>query len=184
MSKNEITYEDLIEEIHVGLDDLETVRKELYLDGSKFPINIKKKCIFRGVNDLTHDLTPKALREKDGKFEICKYIHHNLCNDDYSAIFKDIGCNGRELTFDLQQKREFFVLYRFLDLADKSGLNVPVTRQVRKLLHSNISSLETHWPQSRFYEIMLYHNIMDYLPVHWIGHMIIKLHYIFQLKKF
>ena len=60
MSKNEITYEDLIEEIHVGLDDLETVRKGLYPDGSKFPINIKKECIFRGVSDLTHDLTPKA----------------------------------------------------------------------------------------------------------------------------
>lgn len=118
---------------------------------------MKKKCIFRGVSNIDYELIPNALRKNndDGKYILCDYINSNISIDYHSANFKDIEYNDNEkLTLELQYKREFFVLFRFLDLADKSGLKIPASRKVRKLLHSHINHFPEYWPKSEFYEVI------------------------------
>ena len=155
MKNNKISSEDLIKIIEIGYDNLEDFLNGLMLEND-FPIDLKKKCIFRGVSNYKYELIPNALRkEKDGNYVICRYIHQNLTKDYHSTNFKDIGCDNKELTLELQFKREFFILFRFLDWADKSGLKVPVGMGIRKLLHSNINHpLKNHWPKSKYYEVI------------------------------
>ena len=151
---NEITVDDLIEEIIIGSEDVEKFVNGYTLE-NEFSINLRKNCIFRGLSKETHELIPKALRKENDTYVICKYIHQNVAKDYHSANFKDIGCGGGELTLELQYKREFFILFRFLDWADKSGLTVPVDMETRKLLHSFINHpFNSHWPQSKYYEII------------------------------
>lgn len=150
----EITDNDLIEEITIGVNDVENFVNGFTLEKG-FPVNLKEHCIFRGVSNESYNLIPNALRKENNKYVICKYIHKNASKDNHSAIVEDIECDGKELTLELQYKREFFILFRFLDWADMSGLKVPEDRQIRKLLHSYINHpFEGYWPQSRFYEVI------------------------------
>lgn len=148
-------YDDLVEEIVLLPEDLKKVKDGRHPNGKKFPIDLKENCIFRGVSNTKHDLVPKALRaDDDGNYEICKYLNSNTV-EYHSVSFRDIGCgNGNELTLQLQYKRELFILFRFLDWADKSGLKIPVSMSVRKLLHSNINHFPGYWPKSEFYEVI------------------------------
>ena len=167
---NEISNDDLIKEIKIGLDDVENFVNGYILEND-FPINLKQHCIFRGVSDYNHKLVPKALRkEKDGKYVICNYIHQNASKDYHSAIVDGIECDNKELTLELQYRREFFILFRFLDWADKSGLKVPEDRKIRKLLHSYINHpFDGYWPQSRFYEViaLAQHNGLPTCALDW-----------------
>ena len=155
---NEIVYEDLVEVIELeSEEDLNKVKDGFYPDGRKFPINLKKHCIFRGVSDVDHELIPKALRKnkENGEYEICDYINSSIFDDYRSTTFQNIECQKDEkLSLKLQYKREFFVLFRFLDWADKSGLKIPVSTSVRKLLHSHINHFPGYWPKSEFYEVI------------------------------
>lgn len=154
-NKNELYY-DLVEEINLLPGDLKKVKDGKYPNGRKFPINLKEKCIFRGVSKKEHKLIPKALRtNKNEEYEICKYLNSDKPTEYHSIAFRNIGCaNTKELTLPLQYKRELFVLFRFLDWADKSGLKIPVSMSVRKLLHSHINHFPGYWPKSAFYEVI------------------------------
>ena len=153
--KDDELYKDLVEEIRLKPEDLDSIKKGLYPDGREFPIKLKERCIFRGVSSEDYELIPNALREKNGKYELCDYLHADISKDYHSAAFQDIECNNeKELTLELQYKREFFVLFRFLDWADKSGLKIPVSTNVRKLLHSYINHFPGYWPKSEFYEVI------------------------------
>ena len=156
-NKNYELYNDLVEVIELKKpEDLNNVKNGYYPDGRKFPIDLKKKCIFRGVSNVDYELIPNALRKNnDGKYALCDYINSHISIDHHSANFKDIECDDNEkLTLELQYKREFFVLFRFLDWADKSGLKIPAGRKVRKLLHSHINHFPGYWPKSEFYEVI------------------------------
>ena len=155
MKNDKIKSEDLIEEITIGKDDVENFVNGQILENN-YAIDLRSHCIFRGHSKYRYKLTPYALRTgKDGKYLICDYIHQNVDKDYHSANFKDIECDGKELTLELQYKREFFILFRFLDWADKSGLKVPTKMETRKLLHSFINHpFKSHWPQSKYYELI------------------------------
>ena len=128
----------------------------------------EKEMYFRGVSNIDYELIPNALRKNndDGKYVLCDYINSNISIDHHSANFKDIECDDNEkLTLELQYKREFFVLFRFLDWADKSGLKIPASRKVRKLLHLILIISQSIGLNQNFMKPYLQHNIMDYLHV-------------------
>ncbi|WP_296887126.1 hypothetical protein [uncultured Methanobrevibacter sp.] len=128
----------------------------------------EKEMYFRGVSNIDYELIPNALRKNndDGKYVLCDYINSNISIDYHSTNFKDIEYNDNEkLTLELQYKREFFVLFRFLDLADKSGLKIPASRKVRKLLHPILIISQSIGLNQNFMKPYLQHNIMDYLHV-------------------
>ena len=156
MKNKKIKEKDLIEKITIGPDEVENFVNGYMLE-NEYSINLKRNCIFRGHSKDFYVLIPYALRRKkdDNKYLICNHIHQNVTKDYHSAKFKDIECDDKELTLELQYKREFFILFRFLDWADKSGLKVPINMKTRKLLHSFINHpFKGYWPQSKFYEII------------------------------
>lgn len=57
---------------------------------------------------------------------------------------------------ELQFKRELYVLLRFLNLADKSGLKISATPKIRRLIHEiiNFKPPQYKWPNPDFFEII------------------------------
>lgn len=57
---------------------------------------------------------------------------------------------------ELQFKRELYVLLKFFNLVDKSGLKISATPEIRRLVHENINFKppQNKWPSNDFFEII------------------------------
>lgn len=57
---------------------------------------------------------------------------------------------------ELRFKRELYILLRFLNWTDKSGLKISTTPEIRKLIHENINYKppQYKWPNFNFFEII------------------------------
>ena len=62
--KDDELYKDLVEEIRLKPEDLDSIKKGLYPDGREFPIKLKERCIFREVSSEDYELIPNALRKE------------------------------------------------------------------------------------------------------------------------
>ena len=55
---------------------------------------------------------------------------------------------------ELQIKRELYLLLKFLNGVDKTGLEVNVNTKIRRLIHYNINLNPTIWPDPDFFELI------------------------------
>lgn len=55
---------------------------------------------------------------------------------------------------ELQIKREMYLLLKFLNGVDKTGLEVNVNTKIRRLIHYNINLNPTLWPDPDFFELI------------------------------
>lgn len=55
---------------------------------------------------------------------------------------------------ELQIKRELYLLLKFLNGVDKTGLEVNVNTKIRRLIHNNINLNPTIWPDPDFFELI------------------------------
>lgn len=143
-------------------------------------IDLREKCIFRGVSRKCYKLIPSSLRG----FNIAHYIDADYApgirlrkkdalelNLSVPEDMDDAGYevynlnkkyefdNGRGLddAFSLNQFKalqELFVINKFLDDADKEGLKVPIPQEVRKKIHSRELEIPYWWPEKGYYEII------------------------------
>lgn len=158
MVKNRLEYDDLVCERRINSYEELMEIKDIYFSSrkDKCPIDLRHKCIFRGMGNYKFELIPKSLRkDENNNYVISDYLNSKIfLNKYHSPIFDNKDFDDDELDFEKQFKRELFVLFNFLDWADKSGLKVPFSIDVRKLLHANIDKFPDHWPTSKFFEVI------------------------------
>lgn len=123
------SYNDLVQIIHGKTDQCNDLRD---------------KFIFRGIENEKFLLIPSALRENSNinDFVDEKLIEIDEENDIFYAHY-------------IQQQKEINVLMKFFDEADKVGLKIPISQDIRKLLHHNKHGRQfILWPDPDYFELI------------------------------
>ena len=147
--------------------------------------DLRGNFIFRGISDKEYELKPSSLRKnsKLNEFMLSKdmiginipkdiavergFVTDNqelhYINKDYIYLELDKYFkfpNGVELNDyvsrnELQIRKEITILMIFLNYADKCGLKVPFSNEIRKFIDNNqyYDNLE-YWPTENFYELI------------------------------
>lgn len=149
------------------------------IQGRRNHINLREKCIFRGVSRKCYKLIPSSIRGCDIKRYIdADYapgirirkedaqkldLNTESMNDNEYEIFKLNKKykfeNGRLLNDPLSLNefkalQELFVIFKFIDNADKEGLKVPINQKIREKLHSPELGIPKWWPKNEYFEII------------------------------
>lgn len=136
------------------------------IKGKSDIIDIREKCIFRGLDNDTYRLEPSSLRN-DGK-ELNKFIsnnemipilaHSEKLDDIPIIIEKDVKIprdliNGIGDYMNIIQKwKEFTVLMKFINASDKNGLKINVDESIRRIIDFDSFKLFfNHWPDERLF---------------------------------
>lgn len=143
-------------------------------------IDLRDNYVFRGLEDSSYDLVPSALRDKNNKLN--NFIGKDFIPSEYIDI-KDANKLGivnnnaelgnvlverdktgkilnwpGEIVFDsdgeFQVKKELYVLFKFLNFADRNGLKVTDNVEVRQNIHNYMQYNPKWWPEDKFMEIM------------------------------
>ena len=136
------------------------------IKGKSDIIDIREKCIFRGLDNDTYRLEPYSLRN-DGK-ELNKFISNEemLPIHAYSEKLGDIsvkfekdfkipheGIKEIENYENIIQKwKEFTVLMKFINASDKNGLKINVDESIRRIIDFDSFKLFfNYWPDERLW---------------------------------
>lgn len=146
-------------------------------------IDLRENYVFRGLEDSSYDLVPSALRVEGNKLNnvigkdfilpkrisVKHAIELGIIKDDISDRLSEIIVerdktgkitnywgNGKIFDGDgeLQVKKELYVLFKFLNFADRSGLKVTDNVDVRRNIHNYMQYAPKFWPEDKFMEIM------------------------------
>lgn len=145
--------------------------------------DLRENYIFRGLEDSSYKLVPSALREVNNKlstyigndFKLPQSISIEDVIKDALVDVEDIpewakflvieiDKDGKPLNIDLenqiydngdfQVKKELYVLLKFLNFADKSGLKITDNYEVRSNIHNYTGYNPKMWPEQKFIEVM------------------------------
>ena len=114
-----------------------------------------KFCVYELTSSLDHFKRCKmsyADFEKSNKKETPLLLDKNgKKREDMPPALCLVGSEN-----ELQFKRELYVLLKFFNLADKSGLKISATPKVRRLIHEaiNFKPPQDKWPNPDFFEII------------------------------
>ena len=142
----------------------------------KNKMDLREDFIFRGLSNIEYELIPSALRRnKLNQLEINELIESDhifkvsidendakMFNleysesindgeviievDKYGNLIHDLESDYKVLECDLQRERENYLLLKFFNYADKSGLKVKSEGFLRELIHNYSSKrLEEYW---------------------------------------
>lgn len=140
-------------------------------------VDLREKCIFRGVSRTCFELIPSSLRE----YNLTPYIDvdytpgiriskkdaqelnlntEGMNDDDYEIFRLNKNYefeNGKLLkdSISLNQFKaleELFVIHKFIDNADKEGLKVPIRQNIREKIHSPELENPRWWPEKDYFE--------------------------------
>lgn len=143
-------------------------------------IDLRKNYVFRGLEDPSYDLVPSALRDKNNKLnnfigkDFLLFEHIDIKdanklgivnnNAELGQVLVERDKTGKilnwpgEKVFDndgvFQVKKELYVLFKFLNFADRNGLKVTDNVEVRQNIHNYIQYSPKWWPEGKFMEIM------------------------------
>lgn len=142
-------------------------------------IDLREKCIFRGVSRKCYKLIPSSIRG----YNITQYIDADYApgikiskkdaqelnlntegmNDNDHEIFqlnKNYEFENGKLLPDplslnqFKALQELFVIHKFIDNADKEGLKVPISQNIREKIHSPELKNPQWWPEQEYFEII------------------------------
>lgn len=142
----------------------------------KNKMDLREDFIFRGLSNIEYELIPSALRRnKLNQLEINELIESDhifkvsidendakmfnleysesindgeviIGVDKYGNLIHDVKSDYKVLECDLQRERENYLLLKFFNYADKSGLKVKSEGFLRELIHNYSSKrLEEYW---------------------------------------
>lgn len=135
------------------------------IKGKSDIIDIREKCIFRGLDNYTYRLEPSSLRN-DGK-ELNKFLsngemlpiraHSEKLGEIPIKFEKDVILHKIINGFDdydniIQKWKEFTVLMKFINTSDKNGLKINVDESIRRILDFDSFKLFfNYWPDERLW---------------------------------
>ncbi|WP_405310100.1 FRG domain-containing protein [Methanobrevibacter sp.] len=153
--------------------------KIIYNDGN----DLRDNFVFRGLEDSSYDLTPSALRKKNNKLnnfigndfvlsqrmsveyaiergfvdegDVPEELDEIIIERDKTGKVNYWG-NGNVVCDDgyFQVKKELYVLFKFLNFADRSGLKVTDDFEVRNNIHNYMEYNPKYWPNEKFREVI------------------------------
>ena len=135
------------------------------IKGKSDNIDIREKCIFRGLDNVNYKLKPYSLRN-NGE-ELNKFISNDemLPIKARSEKFGDVsikfekdfkifdGIKELEYFDNIVQKwKEFTVLMKFINASDKNGLKINVEESIRRIIDFDSFKLFfDYWPDERLW---------------------------------
>lgn len=145
--------------------------------------DLRESFVFRGVENYSYPLIPSSLRKENNKINnyigndfikptsilVKEAIEKGFVKKEEVpewavSVTISLDKNGKALTSEnskiyyndngLQLRKELYILLKFLNFADRSGLKVTDNYEVR----SNINNYSTYtpdcWPEEKFIEVM------------------------------
>lgn len=153
--------------------------KIIYNEGN----DLRDNFVFRGLEDSSYDLVPSALRTKNNKLndfigndfilsedmsvedaikrgfidkeDVPEGLNEITIQRDKKG--KVINWGGGKIVCDdgyFQVKKELYVLFKFLNFADRIGLKVTDDFEVRNNIHNYMEYNPKWWPNEKFREVI------------------------------
>lgn len=136
------------------------------IKGKNNNVDIREKCIFRGLVNDDYKLEPYSIRN-EGK-ELNKFISNNemlpihIKSEKFGEIllnfdkdFKIVHNSVKEIeNFEniIQKWKEFTILMKFINIADKNGLKINVDDSIRRIIDFDSFKLFfDYWPDERLW---------------------------------
>lgn len=145
--------------------------------------DLRESFVFRGIEDYSYPLVPSSLRKTNNKLnnfigkdfvkptsipveEAIKkgFVKKEEVPDWAVSVTITLDKDGKALTSEnskiyyddngLQLRKELYILLKFLNFADRSGLKVTDNYEVRSSINNYINYTPDCWPEEKFIEVM------------------------------